>query len=406
MTIKEAERLNVMRQMDKKKLNIRKASEELGLSLRQTKRVRKRYKEKGAEGLISLKRGKMSNRRISEEVREKAVTLIKKKYPDFGPTLAREKLEEIEEIKVSEETVRKWLIEEGLWKVKRKKDKKVYQRRKRRSRFGELIQGDGSPHDWFEGRSTKCTLLQFVDDATSQTTAALFVEAEATEGYLKLLKQHLEKYGRPMGLYVDKHSIFRVNREEIQKGRGITHFGQVVKDLGIELICAHSPQAKGRVERKNRVFQDRLIKEMRIRGISTIEEANKYLPEFLEKINAKFGIEPESPEDAHRELRVSDNLRKIFARKEQRTLSKNLTMQYKGTLYQIETTSPNRMKHAKVDVYVREGEPIEIEYRGVNLNYKTWSETIYERPQILDRKELIAWGNKHNTKPKKYHPWR
>ena len=406
MTLKEAERLSVMRQVDKKNLTVKKASEELGLSLRQTKRIRKRYKEKGEVGLISLKRGKKSNRRIALEIREEAVRLIKEKYPDFGPTLASEKLEEEEGMKVSEETVRKWLIEEGVWEVRSKKEKRVYQRRKRRSRFGELIQGDGSPHDWFEGRGNKCTLLQFVDDATSQTTAAHFVKAETTEGYLELLRKHLEAYGRPLGLYVDKHSVFRVNRKELEKGVGITHFGQVVKELGIELICANSPQAKGRVERKNGVFQDRLIKEMRLRGISTIEEGNKYLPEFLEKMNKKFGKEPEEKGDAHRGLRRSDNLERIFARKENRVLSKDLTIQYQGVLYMIETVTPNRMRHAKVDVIAREGRPIEIEYQGRKLKYQKWSEKDYERPRILDHKEIETWAIKGNTKPRRHHPWR
>lgn len=406
MTVKEAERLSVMRQIDKKILTIKKGSEELGLSLRQAKRLRRRYKEQGEQGLISLKRGRTSNRKTEEAIREEALELIKRKYPDFGPTLASEKLEKDEGIKISRETLRSWLIEAGIWKTKRKKEQRVHQRRKRRRRFGELIQGDGSPHDWFEGRSEKCTLLQFVDDATSNTTVARFEKTETTEGYLKLLKEHIEKYGRPLGLYVDKHAIFRVNREEIQKGVGITHFGQVVKDLDIELICAHSPQAKGRVERKNGVFQDRLIKEMRLRRISTIEEANKYLPEFLKEMNEKFGKEAENPEDAHREVRKKEDLEKLFCRKEKRTLSKNLTMQHQGILYQIKTNTPNRMKHVKVDVYTREGEPIEIEYNGMKLKYSKWSETIYEKPSILDHKQLENWGSKLKLKPKKHHPWR
>ena len=199
MTMKEAERLSVMRQVVEKNLTIRKASEELGLSLRQTKRIKKRYKEKGAEGLISLKRGKVSNRKIAQETKEKAMSLIKEKYPDFGPTLASEKLDGEEGIKISAETVRKYLIEEGLWKVKRKKEKKVYQRRKRRSRFGQLVQGDRPSHDWFERRGERCTLLQFVDDVTSQTTVAHFAKAETTEGYLEPLEKHLNKYGRLLG---------------------------------------------------------------------------------------------------------------------------------------------------------------------------------------------------------------
>ena len=370
--------------------------------------MRKRYLEQGERGLISLKRGRESKRKIDEGVRDRAIKLIKEKLDGFGPTLAREKLEEYEGIKVSDETVRKWLIEEGLWKIKREKEVKVYQRRERRRRFGELLQGDGSPHDWFEGRSEKCVLIQFVDDATSKTTAARFVKTETTDGYLDLLKGHLGKYGRPLGLYVDKHSVFRVNREEIKTGVGITHFGQVVKELGIDLICANSPQAKGRVERKNGVFQDRLIKEMRLKGINTMKEGNKFLPEFLEIINEKFGKKAASTEDAHRKMRTRDNLERIFARKETRKLSKNLTFQYKGTLYLLQTKNPHRLRHATVDIFWSAGEEIKVEYKGKALEYKKWSEITYEQPRILDSKELegVSWASKQHSKPRRNHPWR
>jgi transposase len=198
MSIKEAERLGIMRQIDKKALTIKGASEELALSPRQVKRIRKRYREKGEEGLISQKRGQASHRKIGDEVRRQVIGLMKTNYLNFGPTLAAEKLKEREKIQLSAETVRKWLIEEGLWKAKRRKEARAYQRRARRSRFGELLQGDGSPHDWFEGRSDKCTLLLFVDDATSNTTAAQFVPSETTEGYLGLLKEHLKSTCSPI----------------------------------------------------------------------------------------------------------------------------------------------------------------------------------------------------------------
>lgn len=408
MSIKEAERLGIMRQIDKKALTIKGASEELALSARQVKRIRKRYREKGEEGLISQKRGQASHRKIADEIRRQVIGLMKTNYLNFGPTLAAEKLKEREKIQLSAETVRKWLIEEGLWKGKRRKEARVYQRRSRRSRFGELLQGDGSPHDWFEGRSDKCTLLLFVDDATSKTTAARFVPSETTEGYLRLLRKHLKRYGRPQALYVDKHSVFRVNREEIKKGVGITHFGRVVKDLGIELICAHSPQAKGRVERKNAVYQDRLIKEMRLRGINTMEEGNAFLPEFLEEMNQRFGKEPAEAKDAHRPLRARDDLDRIYARQEPRKLSKNLTFQYRGVLYQVQTKTPQRLKYGAVQVFWRKGLPIEVEYKGAKLDYQVWSETAYEQPKILDNKELEAknWTSRKPKKPGKHHPWR
>lgn len=408
MSVKEADRLGIMRQVDKKNLTIKKASEELGVSLRQAKRIRKRYLQEGEKGLISQKRGKESNRKITEEVRNNIMGLLRTTYAYFGPTLASEKLEELNGIKVSDETIRIWLIKEKLWKPKRRRDTRVYQRRTRRSRFGELLQGDGSLHDWFEGRSEKCTLVQFVDDATGITTVAQFVPTETTEAYLCLLKAHLEKYGRPIELYVDKHVVFRVNREELKKGIGITHFGRVVKDLEIGLICANSPQAKGRVERKNGLFQDRLIKEMRLKGINTLEEGNAFLPEFLEAINKRFGKEAANPEDAHRRLRKQDDLERIFFQKTTRKLSKDLTFQYEGVLYLIQTQTPNRLRHATVEVLYAKGKAIEVEHNGKKLIYKKWTEVTYEQPKVVNCKEIEFSKSCIITrrKPKKYHPWR
>ena len=290
MTIKEAERLSIMKQIESKKLKQREASESLGLSLRQTQRLLRSYREEGPQGLISKRRGKVNPRKIPLERRLKIVGIIKGKYPDFGPTFASEKLREEENILVSRETVRKLMIEEGIWQAKQKKEKKVYQRRARRSQEGELVQADGSYHDWFEGRAPKCCLIQFVDDATSKILYAKFCEWESKNNYFSCLEEYLKKHGKPQGLYVDKHSVFRVTREEIKKGEGVTAFHKALKSLKIKLICANSPQAKGRVERKNGVLQDRLIKEMRLRKISTIEEGNRYLEEdFIERHNKKYG---------------------------------------------------------------------------------------------------------------------
>lgn len=408
MSIKEAEYLGVMRQIDKKKLTMRQGSEQLGISLRQTKRIRKRYLIEGEPGLISRKRNKPSNRKIPDEMRSHIVELLKTKYVGFGPTLAGEKLMKRDNLKISAETLRKWMKEEGIWEAKKRRERKVYHRRQRRSRFGELLQGDGSSHDWFEGRGEKCTLLQFVDDATSKTTAALFVVSETTEGYLELLKNHLKNYGKPLSIYVDKHSVFRVNREELKKGVGITHFGRVVKELGIELICAHSPQAKGRVERKNGVMQDRLVKEMRLQGISTIEEANAFLPSFLEELNRRFGKEAASSEDAHRPMKEQDDVERIFMRKDKRKLSKNLTFQHNGILYLVETKNPNRLRHATVEVHWKEDISTKVVYNGNQLQYKKWEEQPYEKPAILDAKgiEVASWINKKVRKPSIHHPWK
>lgn len=209
-------------------------------------------------------------------------------------------------------------------------------------------------------------------------------------------------------MYVDKHSVFKVNREEVKSGTGLTHFGKVTKDLGIELICANSPQAKGRVERKNGVMQDRLTKEMRLRGINNREQGNEYLPQFLEELNSRFGIEASNPENAHRAMREQDDLSRIFARKDKRKLSKELTFQFGGILYMVETKNPNRLRHATVEVIRKKGQSIEVEYQGAKLKYKNWAEMPYERTRVLDAKEIEvgSWMAKKSTRPAAHHPWR
>jgi hypothetical protein len=408
MSIEEANRLEVMKRVDKNILNMRRASEELGVSLRQTKRIRKSYLNAGEIGLISKKRGKTSNRKTAENIRTQVMDLLTTIYQNFGPTLASEKLEERDQIKLSAETLRKWMIETGMHRPKKRKVGRVYQRRTRRSRFGEMLQGDGSPHAWFEDRGERCNLVQLVDDATGQTTVARFVTAETTEGYQTILQEHLEKHGKPQALYVDKHAIFRVNREELKKGTGITRLGQALKDLKIELICANSPQAKGRVERRNGVFQDRLIKEMRLHGINDMEAGNAFLPKFLSQFNSRFGVQAANPEDAHRPLSSHENLKRIFGRHETRVLSKDLTFQYHGTLYMIDTKTPNRMKHASVAIIHMKDEPMLVEYNGTKLLYKKWSETAYEKPQICNSKEMevTRLGCQKATRPRRHHPWR
>lgn len=408
MSLKEANRLSIMRQIDKKTLNLRRASEALGVSLRQAKRIRKRYLLCGEEGLISQHRGKVSPNRIDSKFKADVIKILQREeYAGFGPTFAMEKLRERHGYYLSDETVRNWMIELGLWRAKTVRNTRVYQRRVRRSRFGELLQGDGSRHAWFEDRGEECTLVIFVDDATSKLTAGKFVPAETIEAYQELLRDQLEHHGRPLALYVDKHSIFRVNREQSGTTEGETHFARVLRDLDIELICANSPQAKGRVERANGTLQDRLIKEMRLRKISTIEQGNEFLPVFIEEQNRKFGKEPRSSEDAHRPLRDEDDLERIFARRSVRKLSKNLSFQYGGQFYQIIPTNPNRLRAVRVNIFERPGKPILVESGGKEYPYTIWGEQEYEPPKVLNSKELEAnWGSRKKTKPTKHHPWR
>ena len=253
MTLKEVDRLDILRLHERKEISLLKASEELGLSYKQTKRLWKQYKKNGPEGLISKKRGKPSNNQLPKGFKIEVLSHIKEKYFDYGPTLAKEKLEEKHAITLSKETIRQLMIREGLWKAKKVKKKKIYSRRTRRSRYGELIQIDGSYEYWFEDRGEKSCLLVCVDDATSAITSLRFCKTETTEDYLKLLESYIETHGRPLAFYSDKYSVFRVNNKKSSKGAFSTRFENILKELDIELICAHSPQAKGRVERANGV---------------------------------------------------------------------------------------------------------------------------------------------------------
>lgn len=405
MTVKEAERLGVMKELERKKLTYQEASEVLNLSRRQTIRMMKRYRKEGAKGVISEKKGVPSPRRYSLEKKIKSIALVKERYEDFGPSFASEKLKKDHAIEVSRETLRKWLIEEGLWKPKKRKEKKVHVRRTRRSRVGDLIQIDGSYHAWFEERGDKCCLLVFIDDATSKIMYCKFCQAETTYDYMEGIKTYIETHGKPQAFYSDKHSIFRVNKQETQQGKKQTQLGRALKELKIELICAHSPQAKGRVERANATLQNRLVKEMRLKKINTIEEGNQYLKEYLEEHNQKYAIAPAEEKDGH--TCCTENLEEILALKEQRKVSKDLSIQYHNTHYILETKTPNRLIHKTVDIIDIWGEELKIRWSGKEIKYSIWEEQKDDTPQIKDTKELeVQWNIRKNRKPIKRHPWR
>lgn len=342
MSAKERERLVVIRRVEDRKLLQREAAERLGISVRQVKRLVRRRRVQGDAGLVSRQRKKASNNRLAQEKLARLEALLREKYPDFGATLAAEKLEELDGLNVSRETVRRVQIALGLHKPKARRVKRVFQSRERRPRFGELVQIDGSPHDWFEGRGPRCTLIVFIDDATSKLTSLLFAPSETTRAYLQALRAHVLEHGAPLAFYSDRHGIFRVNAKESVSGDGLTEFGRVLKRLTVESICAHTPQAKGRVERANQTLQDRLVKELRLRNISNLEEANAFLPAFIKSWNEGAWIKPaREAQDAHRPwTRGPDALDEALAKIEERRLSKNLMFQHRGTLYSVKTTRP------------------------------------------------------------------
>ena len=336
MSYQEIDRLSVIQSTTTRQLTQAKAAEQLGISVRHVERLVRAYRTEGAVSVTSKQKGKRPNNAIDDRVRKRALELVKEHYSDFSPTFAHEKLTEIHDMSFSVETLHQWMVrgEGELWQTKSRKRVRIHQRRPRRPCIGELIQIDGSPHDWFEGRAPRCTLIVFIDDATSQLMALRFVPAETTKAYMETLQGYLELYGRPVALYSDKHSIFRVNHPG-HEGE-LTQFSRAIKTLDIEPIHANTPQAKGRVERANKTLQDRLVKEMRLRCIDDTEAANAFLPEFMKDYNARFSVKPQSEDDAHRAvLHSTEELGLIFTLHHTRKLSKNLTIQFKNREYQL-----------------------------------------------------------------------
>lgn len=406
MSTKELSRLEVMQRLKDKRLIQKEAAKLLGLSTRQVKRLWQKYQKQDAKGLISKRRGTPSNNRIDAGVSQKALDLIKKKYADFGPTLAHEKLLEIHKVQLSRESVRKLMIAEGLWKPRRAKKSAVHQMRERRACFGELIQIDGSDHAWFEERGERCTLLVFIDDATGKLLELLFVHDETFFAYCEASRHYFERYGKPVAFYSDKHGVFRVNiQQPLGEGRGVTQFGRAMQDLDIQIICANSPQAKGRVERANQTLQDRLVKELRLRNLSTIEAGNKYLPDFCEDFNRRFAVSPRSTHDAHRPLLKTENLDLILTRQDTRLLSKNLTIQFNKIIYQIQSDRPDYALHnAQVTICENAQGVVTILYKNKSLPYTIFKKLPHQAESV-DTKNLNHVLQTPMPPPSD-HPWR
>ncbi len=405
MTTKEAERLRLLTNHSEGMITLVDVSTLLGLSYRQTKRLWSDFKIHGAKAVISKKR-EMRNRALNPQVEDQILSIIRERYQGYRPVLLTEKLLENHQIRVSKETVRKIMIKNNLHKPRERKKIKVYQRRKRRSCFGELVQMDGSPHAWLEERGPYCTLHLAVDDATGKILSGRFELEETTEGYFFLMENYLKTHGKPISLYTDKYATFRVNHGEDRSKP--TQFARAMKELGINMIVAHSPQAKGRIERTNGVLQDRLVKELREKGISTIEEANLFLPTYIESYNKRFGKVPASSFNAHRQLKHNEDLDPILCSKEPRKVSKNLEVCYKNQVYQIQAPNRvNRLRNVGVQVIEKRNGEILIEYKGEFLKFIKYEE-FQVQPKIVDHKELVnQWERSlKKNKPEKRHPWR
>jgi hypothetical protein len=406
MSTKELSRLEVMQRLKDKRLIQKEAAIILGLSIRQVKRLWQKYQKEDAKGLISKRRGTASNNRIDAGVSQKALDLIKKKYADFGPTLAHEKLLEIHKVQLSRESVRKLMITEGVWKPRRAKKSAVHQMRERRACLGELVQIDGSDHAWFEERGERCTLLVFIDDATGKLQELLFVHDETFFAYCEASRHYFERHGKPVAFYSDKHGVFRINiQQPLGEGRGMTQFGRAMQELDIQIICANSPQAKGRVERANQTLQDRLVKELRLRNLSTIEAGNKYLPEFCEDFNRRFAVPPRSTHDAHRPLLKKENLDLILTRQDTRLLSKNLTLQFNKIIYQIQSDRPDyALRNAQVTICENAQGVVTILYKNKSLPYTIFKKLPHQA-EAVDAKNLNHVLQAPMPPPAD-HPWR
>ena len=391
MSQKELHRLELIQRIRGGILTVVEAAALLRLSRSQVHRLLQAYDLDGADGLVSKKRGRPSNRRHSEDFRNLVLDLVREHYGDFGPTLAAEKLLERHRIAVSKETLRQWMMEAGLWVSRREHKKRVFQPRGRRDCFGELVQIDGSLHWWFENRGPKCALLVYIDDATGKLLHLRFAGSENTFDYLHATKAYLQQWGKPIAFYSDKHGVFRTTHaSKKDRTSGLTQFGRALYELNIDIICANTPQAKGRVERANQTLQDRLVKELRLRGIDTIAAANAYAPEFMADFNRRFGKAPRNPKDMHRPFAAHENLDGAMCRKEIRKLSQSLTLRYDKVMFILDPTDlATALAGKKVIVCDYPDGRLEVTHEGTSLPYRTF-DTLrsVHRCEVVENKRL------------------
>ncbi len=344
------------------------------MSMRQTQRLLARYRDGGGGALIHRSRGRPAVNRLGAGVQEYVLGLVRQNFRDFGPTLAAEALLERHGVEISRETLRKWMVGDGLW-LSRKQRRSFHQPRLRRESYGELVQIDGSDHRWFEDRGEPCTLLVFIDDATSKLMQLRFVPSESTDSYFQALQGYLEAHGCPVAFYSDKHTVFRVNKPDASGGSGMTQFGRALAELNIEILCANSSQAKGRVERANRTLQDRLVKELRLAGICDIAAGNVFLPAFLEHFNERFAVPAQKPENLHRSLHVkASQLTDILCHREQRHVGQQLTLAYDRKQIILERSElSEKLAGQYVEIFDFSDRPLEVRWKGYSLPYRVFS---------------------------------
>lgn len=377
MSERDLQRIEILSKVVAGRMTTVSAAHVLDLSERQVRRLLERIRTGGAASIRHKAIGRPSNNRISDEVRDYAMTLVRERYADFGPTLATEKLAERDGLRVSRETVRGWMSEAGLW-LSRKQRRTFHQPRLRREAYGELVQIDGSEHRWFEDRGPPCSLLVFVDDATGRLMQLRFVRSESAFTYFEALALYLQRHGAPIAFYSDKHSVFRVAKKDARGGQGMTQFGRALCELNIEILCANSSQAKGRVERMNRTLQDRLVKELRLCGIDSMEAGNAFLPNFMEDYNRRFAVTPARSEDLHRPLNLApDRLTEILCKREQRYVGSQLTFSFERKRIMLAETEVTRgLVGRYVETYSHADGRLDVRWMGFSLPY-----TVFDKDQ-------------------------
>jgi hypothetical protein len=396
----EIKRLHVIRKVLERVIKQVEAAEILSLSGRQIRRIVKRIRCEGDRGIVHQSRGRPSNRRTPDRVKDKVIRLYRAQYKDFGPTLASEKLSERDGIGISDETLRRWLLEAGDWKRSRK-GRQHRQWRERKHHYGEMVQIDGSHHAWFEERGPGCVLMGYIDDATGKVFAR-FYDYEGSLPAMDSFKGYSKKYGLPMKVYLDKHTTYKSTarptiQDELDQVEPLSQFERALKELGVEVLHAHSPQAKGRIERLFRTFQDRVVKEMRLRGIRTLEEANQFLEEYLPVYNRRFSVCPKGKDNFHRPLPKGLVLDTILCIKTERSLRNDFTVAHNRKLYQIEDS----VRASKVTVQERVDGSMIMTHQGRSLRFKE----ITERP-VREKPRGVLMRTRKPYIPPADHPWR
>lgn len=408
MTQKELSRYEIIKRLIRKEINGTEAAKQMGFSVRQVKRIKARVIKEGEKGVIHKSRGRAGNRRLDPEIIEKAEYWLEKRYSDFKPTFAMEKLERLHQIKLSKEKVRQIMAEMGLWKPKPRKRNNEYRSwRKRKDYYGEMQQFDGCYFDWFENEELVC-LLGSRDDATNRITKLRFVSDEGFKPVSNFWKEYFLKHGKPLKIYLDRLSTYKnTHKSVIDDPQVLTQFQRAMRQFDVELISAYSPQAKGRIENLFPTLQHRLVRELRLAGISTIEEANKFVEEvFIPEFNAKFSVIPTKRGNLHRKLTEieKEELDQIFSHQEVRYVNNDFTIRYQGKWFQLAEKQPVLVrKREKVLVEERISGEIFISLREKYLNYTL----LPERPKrIIDVKVPALARAKSHWKPPADHPWR